>query len=501
MKKIIAVTIIYLNQFSIFSSQGMDDIFDRVDYDIFNTPYIATEEEKKLEQSYSWFGDLTFDPEEEDMEHEINVDPRFRQNNSKNTIVPDFLEWEPNPTKRNIFHCETKEKTTFSELNSNAQYYLTKRGRPLEFDQERPNKKRKIKDKCPKGDLNMWRDDIFSTDLGTFTLEETFGCDYNWNLLSLKTWDEDLIKHYLQEAKNGSPSAQYGLAFRYYLFSELSNNRDEIRMLKEEAFNWCQKAALQNFPSAQLLLAKVYLTFFEDKENCLVYLTKAAQNNDPRALYILGDFYENGSDKYEIKKDIEYAMELYLKSSNLGYAPSQMRLAIFYFKGIGIQKNINLFSYWLKASARQGYIQAVATLGAYYYNGMVCDNKTIFMVDKLKGIELLKSTANQGQCNSMVKLGLIHRNNYEFYLNTKLIEEAVSAIKKSYKWYERAAKSGSALAQYEVGALLMRSDLIGINQNLIEARKLLEQSAQQGYAPAAETLKSSLFLNDPNANL
>lgn len=508
MKKIIAVTIIYLNQFSIFSSQGMDDIFDRVDDDIFNAPYIATEEEKKLEQSYSWFGDLTFDPEEEDMEHEINVGPRFRQSNSKNTIVPDFLYWEPDPIIPNRFICETKEKTTFSELNTNVQYYLTKRGRPVEFNQERPCKLRKISpgtenkinDKFPKGDLNMWRDlDIFNADLGTFTLEETFGCDYNWNLLSLKNWTENLSKHHLREAEKNSPSAQYELAVHYFVFSELSKNSNEVKILKESAFNWCQKAALQNFPSAQHLLSKFYLTFFEDKNNYLLYLRKAAENNSPQALHTLGGFYEKGAGDYEIPKNILLATELYYKSANLGFAPSQMTLSTFYYKGIGVQKDMGLFSYWLKAAARQGHIQAEATLGAQYYKGLVYEDKTIFMIDKFKSIELFKNTANKGQINSMAMLGLIYRNNYEFYLNTKLIEEAINAIKKSYKWYKRAAEKASPQGQYELGVLLMRSDIIGINQNLIEARKWLEQSAQQGHGPAESTLKNIPFIKDPES--
>ena len=101
-----------------------------------------------------------------------------------------------------------------------------------------------------------------------------------------------------------------------------------------------------------------------DPEKALYYFTKAAENGSPNAMFALGEIYQNNifgekktNVKYKFKKNVEFALEWYLKSiQDVDYKPSNIHflyktgsafeprsfdeLILMYKKGIGCKKNV-----------------------------------------------------------------------------------------------------------------------------------------------------------------
>lgn len=109
---------------------------------------------------------------------------------------------------------------------------------------------------------------------------------------------------------------------------------------------------------------------------------KAAAQNNPEGLYILGLAYANGRG---VKKDTKKAVTYYKKGADLGNAICMNNLAIAYVEGKCIPQNMALgFEYFLKA-AENGYVPAMRSVGSCYQFGHGVDddmNKAIEWYDK-----------------------------------------------------------------------------------------------------------------------
>jgi TPR repeat protein len=130
--------------------------------------------------------------------------------------------------------------------------------------------------------------------------------------------------------------------------------------------------------SAKLRAKKAY-----DLELCINYLIKRANYNDYISSFKLGWLYEYEAVVYKkrlveiVDKHRQEAVDRnrinsakwYLKSAELGYPESQLRIASWYTIGHGVPKNAELSADWKLRAANQGYESAQFLIGTCYEQG------------------------------------------------------------------------------------------------------------------------------------
>ena len=118
------------------------------------------------------------------------------------------------------------------------------------------------------------------------------------------------------------------------------------------------KRAESGDDEAQYELAKMYLSgdrIPKDNDIGIVWLRKAADQNNLGAINYLGGEYERG-----IGVDIDYdkAFQFYKKAAEQGYAIAQYNLGLSYIWGKGVDVDDNIALIWLNKAADQGLMEA-----------------------------------------------------------------------------------------------------------------------------------------------
>lgn len=124
----------------------------------------------------------------------------------------------------------------------------------------------------------------------------------------------------------------------------------------------------------------------------------------------------------------------------------------------------------LEPLAKAGGAEAQYHLGLLHYAGKGVPE------DERKAVELLKSSAAQGNVNAMYQLG----NAFTFGNETPRL--VADADVEAAQWYYKAAKLGSADAQYSLGLLFMAGK--GLEKNQKEATYWMQEAAKNGHKDA-----------------
>lgn len=170
---------------------------------------------------------------------------------------------------------------------------------------------------------------------------------------------KDLDKAFLcykQSAEKGHVFAMYNLALCYKEAKGCSQNH-------KQAFSWMQQSAHKNFHEAQLCLAVMLInkpkSKLKDQEQAFLYLTLAAQQNNPSAVRLLAEFFHKG---IVVEEDLSRAFELYKAAAELGEVLSQHNLACMYQIGDGVARNIQLACDWFEKAIIQGHKPSLQSL-------------------------------------------------------------------------------------------------------------------------------------------
>ncbi len=94
----------------------------------------------------------------------------------------------------------------------------------------------------------------------------------------------------------------------------------------------------------------------------VLWLSKAAEQNNVAALTELGAYYES-------KQDFAQAVNQYQKAAHRDYAEGQYKLGNCYYNGSGLERSNEKAADYYKRAARQGYAPAQFRLGNCYYHG------------------------------------------------------------------------------------------------------------------------------------
>ena len=87
-----------------------------------------------------------------------------------------------------------------------------------------------------------------------------------------------------------------------------------------------------------------------------------ANNGDAKAQFKLAACYQEGI--ADISKDMQKALEWYIKAAEQGLAEAQKNLRLLYQNGQGVEKNLPEAIKWVKKAADQGDFSAAMLLNS-----------------------------------------------------------------------------------------------------------------------------------------
>lgn len=262
----------------------------------------------------------------------------------------------------------------------------------------------------------------------------------------------------LARAQSGNASAQYALGLAY-LHGRNYFNRD-----REKARHWLEKAAQQQFTSAQFELGMMdYDSASKAGSDDNKWLRLAAEQGHAEAQYYLGSLY-SGQRQYLLAKKwlaaaiaqgndeaLDLAVELYLDgklktlshntklswlklAANKGLNEAQYQLAELYLQEPK-QRNIVKARAWLEKAAAKGHLLAQYKIGQLFLNGEVNDKRY-----SLSAMWMRKA-AEQGYKDAQFQLAELYRKGLGL----------PKSKTKAAKWYKLAAEQGHRQAKLILG--------------------------------------------------
>lgn len=192
-----------------------------------------------------------------------------------------------------------------------------------------------------------------------------------------------------------------------------------------------------------------------------------ADQGDAAGQYAVGFMYYRGQG---VEKNLQEAAAWYRKAAEQGYADAQTELAEMYESGEGVPRSDRDAASWYRKAAEQGDAIAQNNLGVMYANGRGVPK------DMRAAVEWYLKAAEQGNARAQRNLGVRYYNG----------EGVTKNLRTAAEWYEKAAKQGDAGAQYNLGVQYERGE--GVPQDFAKAAAWYREAAARGDGFAANNL-------------
>ena len=183
-------------------------------------------------------------------------------------------------------------------------------------------------------------------DSGDMHYANSLGYAYEFGIgtsLSIK----EAMKYYEMAAKQNNALGMTNLADLYIQENKLKKAKPLL-----------VKAAEKEYGYAQYLLAMNFFDLYsENNKEALFWLEKAANNDEPEALFQLGVYYSEGND---LAKSIKY----YQRAAELNHADAALELSYIYDEGAIVEQDDDKALFFLKKSAELGNQEAIEELAA-----------------------------------------------------------------------------------------------------------------------------------------
>ena len=125
------------------------------------------------------------------------------------------------------------------------------------------------------------------------------------------------------------------------------------------------KAAEKESGYAQYLLAMNFFDLYsENNKEALFWLERAANNDEPEALYQLGVYYSEGGEA-DLAKSIKY----YQRAAELNHADAALALSYLYDEGISVEQDDDKALFFLKKAAELENQEAIDELASMALSG------------------------------------------------------------------------------------------------------------------------------------
>ena len=170
---------------------------------------------------------------------------------------------------------------------------------------------------------------------------------------------------------------------------------------------------------------------YSDKkyEQAIYWWQKAADAGNSAAQKNLAICYFNG---YGVEKDVEKAIYWWQKAADAGNSAAQKNLAFCYLKGDGVEKNVEKAVYWWQKAADAGNSAAQFNLAICYLKGDGVEK------DVEKAVYWWQKAADAGDSTAQYRLAFC-------YLKGDGVEKDVE---KAVYWWQKAADAGDSDAEY-----------------------------------------------------
>lgn len=240
----------------------------------------------------------------------------------------------------------------------------------------------------------------------------------------------------------------------------------------------------------------------EEYEKAKAYCKKAAENGNAYAMFIVGDGYHGGNDKWFGEEDQQKALEWFEKSAEAGYPDAMLALGYMYSCCNEIESDIEKAIFWCKKCAETGNEAAMRNLGEFYENEKYegCDNETAIAwyrkaaekgdtkamyalsniyygeEDYDKAREYAQKSADAGYVGGMRALGILYGNGQGFNQDSM----------KAVKWYQKAAEAGDGFSMNQLGCAYLHGE--GISKNEKKAVEWFRKGAEAGSPDAMNNM-------------
>ncbi|ORX86515.1 HCP-like protein [Anaeromyces robustus] len=231
-----------------------------------------------------------------------------------------------------------------------------------------------------------------------------------------------------------------------------------------EAFKYYTKATELGIPEAMYMLGLMYEKGYgisNDICMAIYWYNEAAKYHYGKAFKALGNIYENG---IGVIKNDKKAYEFYKNGSDIGEVSCFTCLGRMYENGQYVEENIGKAVYLYQQASQKNCPKAQLALGKIYYYGMSpshINNQSSILLDTNNGeiytrieknfteaINLFQKSAEQGEAEAQVYLGLCYENGYgvvKDYLMAKMN-------------FEKASKQNDVLGSLYLGKIYMKEN-------------------------------------------
>ena len=246
----------------------------------------------------------------------------------------------------------------------------------------------------------------------------------------------------------------------------------------QEAFPLIKEAAENGNPRAMYIMARYcndgYETVTINNKERNNWCEKAYSYKEPLSMYgyaawCLNDKQDEKNKLYsQIFNDIKFLAES-------GDALAQGIIGWMYDTGHGVEKDETKAVEWYRKAAEQGYAYAQNNLGTMYLNGKGVTQ------DYAEALKWYHKSAEQGYVRAQCNLGYMYRN------GKGVTQDYAEAV----EWYRKAAEQGYAYAQNSLGGMCWEGE--GVARNRPEAVEWYRKAAEQGYTDAQYRLGSIYY--------
>lgn len=266
-----------------------------------------------------------------------------------------------------------------------------------------------------------------------------------------------------------------GISFKNIRYDDTVNpyvTRGELLYLDnryKEAFPLVKEAAENGNPRAMYIIAMSYINGSGvecNKEKCREWLRKANGLNEPLSMMNYAYWCCKNDNEKKMSILSQYS-NLLKEMADLGDTLAQFEYAEYLFSYT--DNKASALEYVTKA-ATKGFIPAQKNLGNKYYNGK-CIEK-----DFSKAVEWYTKAAEQGDANAQDWTGFFYQNGYG-------VEKDYS---KAVEWYSKAAEQGNDSAQYNLANMYKNGN--GVEQDYVNAVEWYTKAAEQGNSKAQDYL-------------
>ena len=185
-------------------------------------------------------------------------------------------------------------------------------------------------------------------DSGDMHYVNSLGYAYEFGIgtsLSIK----EAMKYYEMAAKQNNALGMTNLADLYI-------QEDKLKKAKPLLV----KAAKKEYGYAQYLLAMNFFDLYsENNKGALFWLERAANNDEPEALYQLGVYYEEG-----VEADLAKAINYFQRAAELNHSDAALELSYIYDEGIIVEQDDDKALFFLKKAAELDNQEAIDELAA-----------------------------------------------------------------------------------------------------------------------------------------